>query len=244
MNDTGIDAVLFDMDGTLFDSERIWDVSLAELARELGGELSPAARQLLVGSNLLRTVRIVQDDLGTDEDDQRLAAWLLDRTCALFAAGVPWRPGARNLVESVRARGIPTALVTTSYRALVDVTLAQIPAGMFEFSVCGDEVAHPKPHPEPYLTAAAALGVEPGRGIAIEDSLNGITSAVRAGCLTVAVPEEPRTLSGSHGAVVLALEDVTVDRLAVLLTGRRRPDEPERGLEVTGNHRRPCTTEQ
>ncbi|BCJ32627.1 haloacid dehalogenase [Actinocatenispora thailandica] len=227
MTATGIEAVLFDMDGTLFDSERIWDVSLAELARKLGGELSPAARHRLVGSNLLRTVRMVQDDLGVEEDDRLLADWLLERTCELFAAGVPWRPGARSLVESVRSRGIPTALVTTSYRVLVDVTLAEIPAGMFEFTVCGDEVEHPKPHPEPYLTAAAALGVDPGHGIAIEDSLNGITSAVRAGCLTVAVPEEPTTLPDPHGAVVMALDDVTVDGLAALLSGRRRHDEPE-----------------
>ncbi|WP_051802408.1 HAD family hydrolase [Actinocatenispora sera] len=219
--------MLFDMDGTLFDSERIWDVSLADLAHRLGGELSAAARQRVVGTNLLHTVRIVREDLGAEADDERSAAWLLERTRELFAAGVPWRPGARALLESVRSRGIPTALVTTSYRALVDVTLAQIPAGTFEFTVTGDEVERHKPHPEPYLTAAEALGVEPGDSVAIEDSPNGIRSAVRAGCLTVAVPEDPRTLADPSGAIVLALGEVTVDGLAALLRSRRRRGEPE-----------------
>ncbi|GIH19397.1 HAD family hydrolase [Rugosimonospora africana] len=212
-NDTSIAAVLFDMDGTLFDSERIWDVSLADLAHKLGGRLSARARERIVGSNLLTTVRIVQSDLGVSGDDQDLAAWLLDRTCRLFAAGVPWRPGAQELVAAVRSRRIPAALVTGSFRVLVDVVLDQIPADTFGLVICGDEVDHPKPDPEPYVTAAGLLGVSPANCVAIEDSRNGIRSAVDAGCLVIAVPEEPQQRADDHGVLVRALPEITVDWL-------------------------------
>jgi HAD superfamily hydrolase (TIGR01509 family) len=216
LNQPALEAVLFDMDGTLFDSERIWDVSLQDLASKLGGTLSPEARLRIVGSNLLTTVRIIQDDIGIHGDDQHLAKWLLDRTQELFSVGVPWRPTARELVADVRSRGIPTALVTGSYRVLVDVVLAQLPPDTFDVVLCGDEVTHPKPHPESYLTAASRLGVNIHNTVAIEDSQNGIASAVAAGCVVVAVPEDPQTLPESHGAIVTPLSAITTDWLCSL----------------------------
>lgn len=216
MNHTAIEAVLFDMDGTLFDSERIWDVSLQDLAGKLGGTLSPEARLRIVGSNLLNTVRIVQDDIGVHGDDRHLAKWLLDRTQELFSVGVPWRPTAPELVAGVRSNGIPAALVTGSYRALVDVVLDQLPPRTFDVVVCGDEVTCPKPHPESYLTAASRLSVNVHNTVAIEDSQIGIASAVAAGCVVVAVPEDPRTLPEGHGATVAPLSSITVDWLSTL----------------------------
>lgn len=223
MNQPALQAVLFDMDGTLFDSERIWDVSLQDLASKLGGALSPEARLRIVGSNLLDTVRIIQDDIGVDGDDQRLAKWLLDRTQELFSVGVPWRPTAPELVAGVRSHGIPTALVTGSYRVLVDVVLAQLPPDTFDLVLCGDEVAHPKPHPESYLTAASRLGVNVHNSVAIEDSQNGIASAAAAGCVVVAVPEDPRTLPEGHGATIAPLSSITVDWLSTLVASPTRP---------------------
>nr|WP_269128768.1 HAD family phosphatase [Nonomuraea sp. K271] len=211
---------MFDMDGTLFDSEPLWDVSLAELAGKLGGTLSPRTRHRVVGRNLRDTARIVQEDLGVDADAGESSAWLLERTRQLFALGVPWRPAAPAVVQSVRRHGIPTALVTSSHRVLVDEVLAQLDPGMFDTVVCGDEVTYPKPDPEAYLTAAGRLGVDPRECAALEDSPPGIAAALAAGCLVVAVPENGEALADGHGAVVVALETVTVDRLISLLAAR------------------------
>ncbi|MFG1699556.1 HAD family hydrolase [Nonomuraea sp. NPDC049309] len=212
-------AVLFDMDGTLFDSEPLWDVSLADLAEKLGGRLRPEIRRRVVGCNLRDSAQLVQDDLGVVADAEASAAWLLERTRELFALGVPWRPGAQEVVASVRRSGVPTALVTSSHRVLVDEVLAQLEPGTFDTVVCGDEVSRPKPDPEAYLTAARRLGVDPRRCVALEDSPPGIAAAVAAGCLVVAVPEGSTTGDG-HGAVVMELADVTVGRLSALLAAR------------------------
>jgi beta-phosphoglucomutase-like phosphatase (HAD superfamily) len=110
-------------------------------------------------------------------------------------------------------------LVTGSYRVLVDVVLAQLPPDTFDVVLCGDEVTHPKPHPESYLTAAARLGVNIHNTVAIEDSHNGITSARTAGCTVVAVPEDPQTLPENHGATLTPLSTITVDRLRNLARG-------------------------
>ncbi|MFB9475297.1 HAD family hydrolase [Nonomuraea salmonea] len=220
MKTAGMEAVLFDMDGTLFDSEPLWDVSLAGLAARLGGELRPEIRRQVVGKNLRDTAQLLHDDLGIAADAAESAAWLLERTRQLFALGVPWRPAAQAMVESVRRRGIPTALVTSSHRVLVDEVLAQLDPGTFQVVVCGDEVSRPKPDPEAYLTAARRLGVDPRGCVALEDSVPGVASALAAGCLVVAVPEDGAALGDGHGAVVAELESVTVDGLTSLLAAR------------------------
>src|SRR4051812_2329377 len=118
------------MDGTLVDSERLWDVSMAELAVHLGGELSAATRAELTGSSLVRTVTTVRREVGLDPDDPDGVAddgrWLLDRTAELFRAGLPWQAGAREALAAVRAAGLATALVTSTYRELTEVALDSI----------------------------------------------------------------------------------------------------------------------
>jgi HAD superfamily hydrolase (TIGR01509 family) len=109
---------------------------------------------------------------------------------ALYAAGLPWRPGAPDLVDAVRAAGIATALVTNTGRVLVDVALRGLGPSRFDAVVCGDEVRRPKPYPDPYLAAAAVLGVEPSRCVAIEDSPTGLASARGAGCAVIAIPND------------------------------------------------------
>jgi HAD superfamily hydrolase (TIGR01509 family) len=189
LDTTGPAAILFDMDGTLVDSEKVWDIALNELAvREAGRRLSDAARQAMIGNSMGASMRIMREDLGLDRapDD----AWLTNRVFELFADGLVWRPGAVELLRTVRAAGLPTALVTSTGRKLVEVALDTLGRQNFDVVVCGDEVAAPKPDPAPYLRAAELLGVPIGRCVAIEDSPTGLASAVASGAAVLAVPAE------------------------------------------------------
>ncbi|KIR61667.1 MULTISPECIES: HAD family hydrolase [Micromonospora] len=183
--------MLFDMDGTLVDSEKLWDVALRELAAEYGATLSDAGRKALIGTSMADAMRILHDDLGQPyRDPQVSAAWIDARILELFRTGLRWRPGALALLRAVRAAGIPTALVTSSGRPLVEVALDTLGRDSFDAVVCGDEVDAAKPHPEPYLTAARLLGVPIARCVAIEDSPTGVASALAAGAAVLAVPAE------------------------------------------------------
>jgi HAD superfamily hydrolase (TIGR01509 family) len=187
-------AVLWDMDGTLIDSERLWDVSLQATARELGGELSARARDSLVGVDIDTSIVVLLGDVGVPATPERVA-WTYERLVAqteeLFVAGdVEWRPGARAALETVRAAGLPTALVTNSLRRITELALDGIGREFFDVSVCGDEVPAGKPAPDPYLRAAQLLGVAIGDCVAVEDSPNGALSAERAGAAVLVVPCE------------------------------------------------------
>jgi HAD superfamily hydrolase (TIGR01509 family) len=179
------------MDGTLVDSEKVWDVALNELAERAGGKLSLEARHAMIGSNMGRSMQILRDDLGQpDRPEAPDVQWLTDRVFQLFAEGLVWRPGALELVRAVRAAGLPTALVTSTGRRLVDIALRTIGAENFDAVVVGDEVKAPKPDPEPYLTAARLLGVPITECVAIEDSPTGVASALASGAAVLAVPAE------------------------------------------------------
>ena len=186
----GPDAVLFDMDGTLLDSEKIWDIGLDELAGHLGGQLSPDARAAMLGSPIELSVRLVHEDLGIDADPADSAKYLLDRVAAIFADDLHWRPGARELVTAVSEAGVPTGLVTSTVRRLTDVALDWMGRDLFTISVCGDETPTQKPTPAPYLRAAQLVHRAPTRCLAIEDSPIGIASAQAAGLAVLAVPSE------------------------------------------------------
>lgn len=214
-------GVLFDMDGTLVDSEKVWDVTLDALAAHLGGALSPATRLAMVGSDLSASIAMVHAALGVDDDPARSGRWLLDRTKEHFARGLPWRPGARELLAAVRDAGLATALVTSTNRELVDVALLSIGGG-FDVIVCGDEVARPKPDPEPYVNAAHLLGVQPGACVAIEDSATGTASAEAAGCAVLVVPSEAPVPDGPGRTLRPSLEGVDVAFLAGLVGASAR----------------------
>ncbi|GAA2538300.1 HAD family hydrolase [Pseudonocardia hydrocarbonoxydans] len=186
-------AVLWDMDGTLVDSEKVWTVSLADTARALGGALSAGAREAIIGSNLPRTLGIMFDDLGLPPDADRMAEaerMILRRTGELFRAGLEWRPGAQAALRAVRAAGWPTALVTNTGRELTELALDGIGREHFTVSVCGDEVPRGKPDPDPYLRAAELLGVDAADCLAVEDSPTGALAAERAGAAVLVVPCE------------------------------------------------------
>jgi HAD superfamily hydrolase (TIGR01509 family) len=184
-------AVLFDMDGTLIDTEKVWDVALRELAAHHGGVLSDEARVAMLGGSAATTLGLLSQDLNLpDLDHVASIEWLERRMRELFGEGVPWRPGARELLGAVRSAGVPTALVTNTPRSLVDVVLRTLGSENFDAVICGDEVVNTKPHPEHYLAAAGFLQAAPDQCVAIEDSPTGITSARDAGCAVLAIPSE------------------------------------------------------
>lgn len=205
-------AVLWDMDGTLVDSEKVWTVSLADTARELGGELSCAAREAMVGSNMSRTLDILFDDLRLAPSPHALdhaRQWLTTRTGELFAGGLEWRPGALDALRMVRSAGWPTALVTNTGRALTEMALESIGREHFSVSICGDEVLRGKPAPDPYLRAAELLGVAAGECLAVEDSPTGTLAAIAAGAAVLVVPCEVPVPTGPRRVQRASLEGLT-----------------------------------
>ncbi|HEY8472404.1 MAG TPA: HAD family phosphatase [Natronosporangium sp.] len=214
--------MLFDMDGTLLDSERLWDAALRALAEHHGGTLSEAARLSMVGRNARETMQIFYDDLRITEPDPAADhRFVAAKMAELYTTDLTWQPGAAELVAEVRAAGLPTALVTSTARRLVEVALdSTLGRGNFDAVVCGDEVSAHKPHPESYLTAAERLGVPIDRCVAIEDSPAGVTSALAAGAVVVGVPGEvPLTgIDGVH--LVAGLTEVDLDFLSKLVSSR------------------------
>jgi HAD superfamily hydrolase (TIGR01509 family) len=210
------------MDGTLVDSEKVWDVGLTELADRYGGVLSAAARTRMVGTSMAESMAILHDDIGQPgRDPDESVSWLEDRVKQLFVGGLIWRPGAAELLAAVYAAGIPAALVTATRRHLVDVALETIGRRHFAAVVCGDEVDETKPHPMPYLTAARLLGVDIRHCVAIEDSPTGVASAVASGAAVLAVPSELELAPTDGVHLRDSLAGVDLDLLGRVLAAAR-----------------------
>jgi HAD superfamily hydrolase (TIGR01509 family) len=204
-------AVLFDMDGTLVDSEKLWDISLAALYDHHGGVLTPEVRLSMVGGSADDTIRMVYTDLGLEQDPDAMAEsdrWLHDYTAELFDAGLPWCEGAKELLEALAAEGTPTALVTNTRRALTDRALNSIGSQYFSASVCGDEVPQGKPAPDVYQRAAALLELSPDNCLAIEDSVAGTAAAESAGCPVLVVPNDVAVPTGPRRHRVNSLAQI------------------------------------
>ena len=187
--DRRLQAVFLDMDGTLIESEHLWNEAEAETVAELGGAWTERDHEANVGNAAEPVGRYIIELTGADHLSPRDVADLLyARFRAKLAGGARLRPGAKELVRMLSAAGVPVSLVTSTERDLVADAIGGIGVESFDDSVAGDEVAANKPHPDPYLRAARRLGVEPRRCVAFEDSLVGVASAADAGCVTVAVP--------------------------------------------------------
>jgi beta-phosphoglucomutase-like phosphatase (HAD superfamily) len=181
-------AVLWDMDGTLVDTEPYWFATEFELVAEFGGTWTDADAHSLVGFDLLASAHELRTRGGVRLEPVQLVERLIDGVIRRVADELPWRPGAPELLAECVAAEMPCVLVTMSWRRLADALIAAAPTGSFAASVTGDEVSNGKPHPEPYLAAAALLGVDPAECVAIEDSPTGVASALAAGCATLGVP--------------------------------------------------------
>ncbi|HEU5265249.1 MAG TPA: HAD family phosphatase [Jatrophihabitans sp.] len=212
-----LQAVLFDLDGTLIDSEPYWIEAEYKLVAEFGGQWSDEHAHALIGSDLLVAGAYIRDVGGVALEPAEIVDRMLEHVIAATRQQVPWLPGARELIADCRSVGLPCALVTMSYASLTAVVLDALPPGTFGAVVTGDQVRHGKPHPEPYLTASRLLGAEPTRTVAIEDSPPGLASAEAAGCRTVAVPNRVPLEPAPTRTVVGSLADLTAASLAALL---------------------------
>jgi HAD superfamily hydrolase (TIGR01509 family) len=205
-------AVLLDMDGTLVDSEKLWDISLAALYEEL----TPEVRASMVGGSAEDTIRTVYTDLGLELDPvamEESIRWLHDYTAELFDRGLPWCEGAQELLEALAAEGTPMALVTNTQRALTDRALNSIGRQYFSATICGDEVPSGKPAPDAYQLAAALLGLQPDVCLAIEDSVTGTAAAEGAGCPVLVVPNDVAVPRGPRRRHIFSLAEVAVTDL-------------------------------
>jgi HAD superfamily hydrolase (TIGR01509 family) len=209
-------AVLFDMDGTLVDSEKLWDIAMRELYARHGGVLTAEVRESTVGGSSESVIRLVYADLGLEPDPVEMAAtadWLHDITGELFDAGLPWCDGARELLDELAGAAVPMALVTNTRRMLTERALNSIGRHYFTVSVCGDEVQRGKPAPDPYRQAAQLLGLDPAYCLAVEDSVTGAASAEGAGCPVLVVPNDVTVPVSPRRRHVASLAGVDLRRL-------------------------------
>jgi HAD superfamily hydrolase (TIGR01509 family) len=223
MSDRTLQAVLWDMDGTLVDTEPLWIASEYELAERSGATWSREHALNLVGWDLLDSGRYIRDHMGLEMEPEEVVQLMLDRVVAGVRDGVDFRPGVLELLAEQRRAGVPAALVTMSYRSLAEAVVAGLPAGTFAAVVVGDEVGNGKPHPEPYLTAARLVGADPARCVAIEDSTTGATSAQAAGCRVLAVPHHVAVPPAPGRSVVPSLEGVRLADLESMLGSVEAP---------------------
>ncbi|WP_378146379.1 HAD family hydrolase [Cnuibacter sp. UC19_7] len=213
-------AVLWDMDGTIVDTEPYWMSVQGEMVRAHGGEWTSEAAQTLIGQGMDHSARLLQE-FGVDLPEDEIIQAATDGVIAHIRTEVPWRPGAVELLQELRTRGVRTALVTMSIGRMAHEVVDSIPFDAFDLVVSGDEVEHSKPHPEPYLAAARALGVDVADCVAIEDSVAGVTSAVAAGAATVGVQHMLNLDDTGATAIWSTLAGRTVDDLTIVLAEHR-----------------------
>lgn len=210
-------AVLWDMDGTLVDTEPYWIRAETDLMNAHGIDWSDEQGLEFVGNDLLTSAAMMKE-AGLNLPAPVIVDTLLDAVIAQIEVDVPFRPGALELLDAVVSAGISCVMVTMSYRRLAEAVIAACPAGSFSGLISGDEVGAGKPDPEPYLKGAELLGLDPGTCVALEDSKPGLASAEAAGTIAVGIPHlvdlEPRP-----GRILwTSLVDRGVDDLRQLLS--------------------------
>ena len=212
-------AVLWDFDGTLADTEPLWIAAEYELIDQLGGTWSEENADQLVGNSLLDSGSYILNAIGRVDLSP---TWVVEQLLSsvlkhLRRHPMVWRPGAIELLGSFAAAGVPCALVSASYRVLLDAALSQLPEGTFKVSVAGDEVSRGKPHPEPYQKACTALGVSARHCVVLEDSETGCRAGNAAGALVVAVPNRVEIPNAPRRLHVRSLADLDAAVVASML---------------------------
>lgn len=180
-------AVLWDMDGTLIDSEPYWMESEGAFARENNSSWTEQDGLSLVGLSLYDSSKIIKEKVGSSLEPDQIIQKLTDEVTAQLRQKVLWRPGAKELLMMLRRENIKTALVTMSMHRMAQQVVDAIGFDAFDVIVAGDDVAQGKPHPEAYLKAAELLGVRPENCVAFEDSNTGLRSAEAAGTKAVGI---------------------------------------------------------
>ncbi|MFF2717017.1 HAD family hydrolase [Streptomyces sp. NPDC058011] len=238
-------AVLFDMDGTLVDTEVLWWETAREVAAGLGHRLTDADAPEVVGRAVADTAAHLigvtgggsptlpdrtADDRTADDRTAALARTAAELTESFFRkvdAGAPLRPGAAALLASLEGAGVPFALVSASPRSVVDAVVAGSLAGVdFAFTLSADDTVRTKPHPDPYCTAAERFAADPAACVAVEDSPDGTASADAAGCAVLVVPSLLPVAPGRTRTFARSLEEVD---LGVLSDCLRRPNPEIQG---------------
>ncbi|MFF7654238.1 HAD family hydrolase [Streptomyces sp. NPDC007983] len=215
---SALQAVLLDMDGTLVDTEDIWWDAEVSIFAELGHALAEEYRQVVVGGPMARSASFLIEATGADIALAELSGLLNSRFTELLDGTVPMLPGARRLLTELAAHEVPTALVSASHRRVMDRLLRSIGPENFALTVAGDETGRTKPHPDPYLFAAAGLAADPARCVVIEDTATGVRAAEAAGCRVVAVPSVVPIEPAAGRTVVASLEEVDLPFLRSLVT--------------------------
>jgi HAD superfamily hydrolase (TIGR01509 family) len=214
-----IEAVVFDLDGVLLDSEQVWDEAREQLAAERGGRWHDQAQREMMGMSSTEWSRYMHDTIGLPEPPEEINREVVERLTASYREHLPALPGARAAVERL-AEHWPLGLASSSNRELIDLALRLLGVEhLFAATVSSEEVARGKPAPDVYLEAARRLGVEPTHAAAIEDSHNGILAARAAGMRVLAIPN-------AHfppDAEALAQADVVLDSLAGLTAAAVEP---------------------
>ena len=214
-------AVLFDLDGTLIDSEPAWFASERRLVELYGGTWTDEDALAQVGNPLLVSAENLRA-AGVDLPADQIVELMLDDVVRSIRGELRWRPGAAELLTELSSAGVPCALVTMSYRRLAEAVVAALPPDTFAALVVGDEVSHGKPHPEPYLRAVDALAAPASRCVVIEDSVLGVTSGEAAGCVVLAVPHKVPIAPGPGRTIVDSLTDVDLATLETLISRSER----------------------
>lgn len=181
-------AVLWDMDGTLVDSEHHWMASEKALAEAHNATWTEQDGHDLIGNSLYESSKIIKAKIGSQMDTEAIVQHLTDSVVARLSESLVWRPGAKELLQELRRKKIKTALVTMSLHRMAAEVVGQIPFEAFDVIVGGDDVSRGKPFPDPYLKAAELLGVDPKDCVAFEDSNTGLRSAEAAGTKAIGIP--------------------------------------------------------
>ncbi|RZS58905.1 HAD superfamily hydrolase (TIGR01509 family)/HAD superfamily hydrolase (TIGR01549 family) [Microcella putealis] len=209
-------AVLWDMDGTIVDTEPYWMRAEVRLVESFGRTWSTEDAMQLVGSGLENSAILLQR-AGVELEVEQIIDRLTDEVIEQIETEVPWRPGARELIAALREAGIPIALVTMSLRRMAVRVADAIGDAVFDVVIAGDDVTEAKPHPEPYLAAARALGVDIHHCVAIEDSQFGLASAISSGAATIGVPLHLALHEGPTHTLWSTLEGRTVAELTAVV---------------------------
>jgi HAD superfamily hydrolase (TIGR01509 family) len=210
-------AVLFDMDGTLIDSEPYWIRSEKDLAAEHNGVWTDKDGLDVVGMSLDKSSELFKARTNVPLEPEEIVARLTSDVQGQLAKSIPWRPGAKELLLDLRKHGVKTALVTMSMHRMAKQVVEAIEFDAFDLIVAGDDVKNGKPHPEAYLKAAELLGFEPERCIAFEDSISGLTSAEAAGTYAIGIPHVIPIPAKPGRVLWESLEGVTYKQLRKLI---------------------------